>query len=325
MSVFEEKEYSKRFDFGLWKKLFGFAKPYKATAILLGLIMAAVAGVDVIFPLMTKYAIDNFVVSAKFNGIWGFGLLYLSLIVVQAVNIWLLIAIAGKIETYVCYDIRKAGFKKLQELSFSYYDTTPVGWIMARMTSDSQKIGDTLAWGIVDFVWGSTMMIGTIFVLLFLNWKLALITLSVLPILIVISLYFQDKILGTYRLVRKTNSKITGAFNEGIMGAKTTKTLSIEKDNLKDFQILTKKMQSSSLQAAIFSSLYLPVILSIGSIGTALALFFGGKNLLAGSISFGTLIAFISYTIQFLNQYEIWQDYLVSFNQHKHQEKEFFQ
>jgi ATP-binding cassette, subfamily B, bacterial len=299
MTVNQEQEYSKKFDLGLWAKLLKYTVPYKKQMIALGFVMICVAGIDVIFPLMTKYAIDHFAVTHSLEGLKYFALGYAALVAVQAVNVYLLIAIAGKVDMGICYDIRKHGFKRLQELSFSYYDKTAVGWLMARMTSDTSRLADTIAWGMVDFVWGFTMMIGIACVMFVINWKLALLSLAVMPIVALLSLYFQQKMLKSYRIVRKTNSKITGAFNEGITGAKTTKTLVREEKNLDEFKQLTSEMYSSSVQAAIFSSIYLPLVLALGSIGTALALWFGGKGVLLQTLSYGTLVLFVQYTIQF--------------------------
>ena len=299
MDAFKEQEYDKRFDISLWKKLLQFCKPYKKKLVILGLFMIGLAGVDVLFPLMSKYAVDHFIIPQSTDGILIFGIIYFLLIAVQAANIFFFIDIAGKIEMYLTYDIRKKGFQHLQELSFNYYDKTPVGWLMARMTSDSQRLGSFISWGIVDMVWGFSYMILISIAMLILNWKLALVTLTIVPVLVVLSMYFQKKILKAYRKVRKTNSKITGAFNEGIAGAKTTKTLVREEENLKEFQVDTSEMYRSSVKAAIFSSLYLPAVLTLGSIGTGLALWFGGNGVIMQAITYGTLVAFISYTVQF--------------------------
>lgn len=299
MTTNQETEYNKGFDFGLWLKLFNYIKPYKKYMIRLSIVMIGVGGIDVIFPLMTKYALDSFVKNDTLSGIWGFGAVYALLVVAQAINIRLLAINAGEIETNVVYDIRHRGFDRLQQLSFSYYDKTPVGWIMARMTSDIQRLGDTIAWGLVDFVWGITMMIGIAAVMLVMNFKLAIISLSVVPILAIVSLYFQQKILKAFRKVRKINSRITGAFNEGISGAITTKTLVREEENLNEFKMLTGEMFSYSVKAAIYSSIYLPIVLTLGSIGTGLALWFGGRGVIMESIGYGTLVLFVSYTIQF--------------------------
>jgi len=298
MSAFEEQEYHQSFDLGLWRSLLKYAKPYRKYIIILAFIMIASGGIDVIFPLMTKYAIDHFIVPASFEGIWKFAAVYGALALAQAINVWLLIRIAGKIEIGLCYDIRKIGFKRLQELSFSYYDRMSVGWLMARMTSDTQRLGETIAWSLVDATWGFTVIVAGICVMFYMNWQLALVTLSVVPLLVLVSIYFQRRILAAYREVRRTNSRITGAFNEGIMGAKTTKTLVREEENLKEFQEITGQMRRSSIKATVFSSIYFPIVLSLGSIGTGLALWFGGEKVMAGTIGYGTLAAFISYAAQ---------------------------
>ncbi len=299
MQDFNEQEYTKQFDWYLWKKILKYLKNYRKEAFWLITVMIIVGLIDALFPYMTKYAIDKFVVPGSTEGIKGFSLIYSLLVIVQAVNIWLLIALAGKLETWLGYDIRKDGFKRLQELSFSYYDKTAVGWLMARMTSDIRRLGEVISWGLVDSVWGLAMMFFMMIVMLIINFKLALITLSVIPILFLVSLYFQKRILRASRKVRKINSKITGSFNEGIMGAKTTKTLVREGENLKEFSELTRSMRTSSIRAAVLSSLYLPIVLGLASIGTALALYYGGKGVLLKTLEYGTLVLFIQNTALF--------------------------
>ncbi len=299
MSIYQEEEYTKRFDFGLWKKLYPFAKTYKKHFGALALIMACVGGIDALFPLLSKYAIDHFIIPGSLTGVGGFVVIYLTVMTFQAANIWLLIAIAGKIDMGMSYDIRRKGFQHLQELSFSYYDTTPVGWMMARMTSDTRRLADVFAWGAVDSIWGVTMIFSISVAMLWLNWRLALITLSVVPPLILISLFFQQRILKAQRQVRKINSRITAGFSEGIAGAKTTKTLVREAENLREFQQETSAMCQSAVRAAIFASLYLPAVLNLGSIGVGLALWFGGQAVLLNTLSYGTLVAFLSYMALF--------------------------
>ncbi|MBW4827061.1 MAG: ABC transporter ATP-binding protein/permease [Clostridiaceae bacterium] len=295
----EEMDHNEKVNFSFWKNFLIYAKPYKKYFLFLALVMIGVAIIDAIFPLMNKKAIDSFVVNKTTVGLNSFAIKYGILVLIQAINVWFFIAIAGKIEVKMAYSIRKIGFEKLQVLPLSYYDNKAVGWLMARMTSDINRLSETISWGLVDFVWGITMMLSITIVMFSLNTKLALITLSVIPPLAIISVYFQEKILMAYRKVRKINSRITGAFNEDISGAKTTKTLVREEKNLSEFTELTSEMKDSSIRAVCISSLYLPIVLLLGSIGTALALNFGGKAVILKAISYGTLVAFINYTIQF--------------------------
>ncbi len=301
MNQWEEKDYTENLDFKAWKKLLSYLLPYKKYMIGLVFIMIFNAGVDATFPLFTKYAIDNFVIPKSLGGIYGFIILFVTVICCQALNIWLLIVVAAKIDMGVCYDIRKKGFEKLQELSYSYYDNTPTGWIISRMTSDSGRLGDTIAWGIVDISWGLTMMMGITAIMFVLNWKLALLAMTVVPVLAVVSVWFQKRLLKAYRDVRKVNSKMTGAINEGIMGARTTKTLVREDKNVDEFKGLTKSMYGSSVRSAILSSLYLPIAMVLGSIGTGLVLWRGGNAYWMNVITVGTFIAMIQYSVQFFD------------------------
>lgn len=299
MNGFEEQEYTKHIDLGMWKKLLKYVIPYKKYMAILICLMITVAGIDAILPLLTSIAIDRFIVPAKLDGIWIYALVFFIIVIIQVVCIYFHISIAGKIEVGITSDIRDSAFRKLQELSLSYYDRTPVGWMMARLTSDTHRLGSIIAWGLVDSIWGMTMMLFIVVAMFALNWRLALITMCVVPPLAIISVIFQRKILGAYRKVRRINSQITGAFNEGIMGAKTSKTIVREEENLREFKGLTSQMYNSSVRAAIYSSVYMPIVLLLGSVGTSLVIWFGGDGVILGTISYGIFVAFANYSMRF--------------------------
>jgi len=298
MKDFDEKEFSENYDLAIWKNLLKYLKPFKKNFIVLGIFMIMLAVIDSSIPLFSKVAVDHFIANRTLKNLHWFVLSYLGAMSLLSLVVFLFIREAGKIEAYVTHSLREKGFKKLQELSFSYYDKTAVGWLMARMTSDSNRIGGILAWGLVDFLWGASMMIMIGVIMLVLNFKLALITLSVVPVLVVVSLYFQKKILRVSRKVRKANSKITGAFNEGITGAKTSKTLVREDENLREFEHLTDDMSKRSVRSAVISAIYTPIVISLGSIGMALTIGYGGTGI-GTFISLGTLIVFIQYSVMF--------------------------
>ena len=295
----QSEEIYKKVDYKIWKDFFKYLKPYKKQFLRLIFLMICLGAMDSTFPMLSKYAIDNFIENKSLNGIEGFIAVYFLAVLVLSLIIYWFIKLAGKLETQMAYDIRKLGFTKLQELPLSYYDDKAVGWLMSRMTSDITRLSETISWGLVDFAWGISMMTGVTIYMMILNWKLALVTLSVIPLLAVISIYFQKKILMSQRDVRKINSQITGAYNEDIQGAKTTKTLVREDINLQEFSVLTNSLKSNSIRATILSSIYLPLVIGLGSVGTALAMTIGGKFIMLEIISYGTLVAFISYTAQF--------------------------
>ncbi len=300
MNYYDEEEYQDaKFDIKIWLKIFAYMKPFKKN-IIIGVSAAVVlAATDTIYPLINKYAIDEIIQTGNLEKLPLFIGFYVVLMVTIGAMVYTFIMNAGQIQQKLSFVLRKDAFKKLQELPFAYYDKTPVGWIMARMTSDSRKLSEILSWGLIDLSWGLLMMIGITIAMFILNVKLALIALSVLPLLIWLSIFFKKRILSAYRKIRKENSKITGSFNEGITGAKTTKTLVLETENFKDFDDLTSNMRRHSIKAAMFAGLYFPSILFIATVATALVIYYGGNDVVAGAITFGMLYVFIAYVGSF--------------------------
>lgn len=300
---FQEEDYSSSFELETWKRILRYLAPQKKLLFIAILIASGIAVLETMLPLLNRFAIDTFLApdfdKANSYQILIFAGVYVVFIFAFAYMIRVFIRYAGKIETSVAAELRAKAFRRLQELPFAYYDRTPTGWIMARMTSDSRKLSNILAWGVIDVVWSFMLMIIIAVVMFWANPRLAVVTLSVVPALILVAIYFRKKILKQWRDVRKVNSKITASFSEGIMGATTAKTLVLEDKQLSDFSRVTSKMRKSSVRAVTVSSLMWPTVLVLGYIGTALASYFGGVMVLEQAITVGTLFMFIQYTFQF--------------------------
>ncbi|MBQ3552018.1 MAG: ABC transporter ATP-binding protein [Clostridia bacterium] len=304
----EEQSYDSKIDVGIWKKIFRYALVYKKQVIIAALTMILTSGIDIAYPLFTTYAIDNFVEKGDLTGFGWFIAAYLGAIAIQGFCVYNFVKTASKLEMGISYDIRQDAYLKLQKLSFSYYDKTPVGYIMARMVSDIARLSEMIAWSVVDLFWALTYLIGVIVILFVLNWKLALIVMVVIPPLVVACIYFQKRILKNQRTVRKANSRITGAFNEGIMGAMTTKTLVREEKNSEEFVEITSEMRHASIKSIVLSHTFMPIVMLLAAVGSAIALGVGGRAVvlsaigsvgLIGTMTYGTLSAFISYTSNF--------------------------
>ncbi len=301
----EEEFTSRKIDWNVWKKIFSYMKPLKKYVILAILCMLVLATTDVIYPYITRFTIDDIITPNIVNGTQDlsklklFVGLYFVFMVIQASMVFLFIRYAGKIQTELAYNIRKSAFYHLQELPFSYYDRTRVGWIMARMTSDSRNLSELLSWGLIDITWGLFLMVILVIVMFLINPTLALVTISVVPVMTVVSIYFRKHILKAYRSIRKINSKITGAYNEGITGALTTKTLVLEENNFNGFSDLTSDMRTQSIRAAMIQGLYFPSMLFLISVGVALVYVVGGSLVINIGLSIGTLYLFTNYVWQF--------------------------
>lgn len=297
MAAYEEQEYKKPFSFQVWAKMLPFFKLYKKYFVITIGLNLLLAGIDVLVPLFQSYAIDHFIVPDTLDGIFHFAGVYIGLIVLQTIFVYVSVHAATTIEMCVGKDLKWAQFEHLQTLSFSYYNTTPVGYIHARVMSDTLKIAGMTAWGLVDMFWAFVYVISVFGIMLLLNWKLALIIMLIVPCIALLTVYFQNKILHWNRKVRKINSQITNAYNEGITGVRTSKSMVVEGDNQKNFFKITKDMHQAAIHSARLNAIYIPTILLFSSIACAIVLERGGYMVQEELLQLGTLSVFISYAV----------------------------
>ena len=297
MAAYEEQEYDKPFSIKVWGKMLPFFRPYKRYfAVTLGLNIF-LAGIDVAVPLFQSYAIDRFITADRLTGLAGFALAYAAVIVIQTMCVYFSVRAATTIEMNVGKDLKWAQFEHLQRLSFSYYNTTPVGYIHARVMSDTLRIATVVAWGLVDMFWALLYVVSVFGIMFFLNVRLALVILLIVPCIAVLTVYFQNKILHWNRKVRKINAQIASAYNEGITGVKTSKSMGIEEDNEKAFFERTAQMHRAASHSAKLNAVYIPTILLFGSIAAAVVLAQGGYMVKEEIMKLGTLSVFISYAV----------------------------
>lgn len=294
----DEDDFRGQLDWALWKRMLVHARPYTKLLLAMAGTGLLVAAVDITIPVVTGRLIDEALTSGMSSTLWALAGVFASFVVILGVSIFTFIWLAGRIATGVAHDLRTAGFARLQELSFSYFDTRPVGWLVARLTSDVGKISGLLPWLLLDFVWGTAVLVGAMAVMLWIDAGLAVYVLCIVPPLALVSVLFQRRILDASRRVRKTNSRITAAFNESIMGVRTTKSLTREHDNLGEFQTQSSEMFQYAMRRSLQAAAYLPLVVFIGSIGVGVALWRGGLALSDG-LTLGTVVAFMKYAALF--------------------------
>lgn len=297
MAAYEEQEYNKPFSLKVWAKIFPFLKKYKWQLVFVVITNLLIACVDIVLPLFQRYAIDEFIEKDSLDRVVPFTVSYVLIIALQALLVIVFTRVAMYIEMSLGKDMKRAQFVHLQTLSFSYYNTTPVGYILARVMSDTNRIAGMVAWGIIDMMWALTYVLGVFVAMLLLNWKLALIVMTVVPFIALLTTYFQGKILHWNRSIRKINSEITGAYNEGILGAKASKTLVIEEENHKSFGKITNKMYTASVRTSRLSAVYIAIIMLFSSLATAMVLTNGGKMVMENLMLLSTLSVFTSYAV----------------------------
>jgi len=292
---FEEEEFSTEFNGHTLVRVLAQVKPHwKWVAGFLATI-ALVSSLDSFFTFLSKRIVDEGIVPGAKDALVHIVTLYGSLIFVQAGLVFIFIYLAGVLGERVRYDLRKKMFTHLQNLSLSYFDRTPVGWIMSRVTSDSDRVSELVTWGLLDVTWAIMNISTAIYFMLLINWRLALIVFAIIPALIGVAAQFKKRILVEFRRVRKLNSKITGEYNQNITGVRVVKALGREEANLAEFGQLTGEMYRAGYRAAWLSALFLPVVQVISALAVGSIAWYGGWQATQGSMTIGGIQAFISY------------------------------
>lgn len=292
---FEEEEYEAQFNGRTVLRILAQTRPHWRWVVGFLVTVAVVSFQDAYFTFLSKRIIDEGIGAGNLSALGRIVATYAVLQVVQAAAVFVFFYLAGVLGERIQYDLRRKMFDHLQELSFSYYDRTPVGWLMARVTSDSERIAQLVTWGLLDTTWGLLNIVTSMTFMLIINWRLALIVLAILPILLVVAARFKKAILEEFRNVRRNNSQITRSYNENITGVRVVKALCREEGNLQDFQVVTSAMYRSSFRAAWLSALFLPAVQMISAVALGSILWYGGLQANLGSMTVGGIQAFVSY------------------------------
>ena len=278
-------------------KLFPFIKKYIPRILFMVMLGMLASFLDSVWPLFNRYALDHFVAEGTLKGLGGFIAVYVGLLILYVADNMLCTYRCGQVEMSVDRDLRNAAFNHLQELSFSYFNRNNVGYIHARVMSDTGKIGLMVAWRLMDIVWNGSYIVSVLIMMFVLDWKLAIYIALLVPVVVILVSIFQKKLVVLNRQIREINSTITGNFNEGITGARAIKTLVIEDKIQKDFEKDTERMRRTSIRATHFSAFFTAAVTMMSSIALALVLWRGGLVTIADVKRIGTLSVFLSYAM----------------------------
>ena len=292
---FDEEEFSSLQTKQTFKRILRLVQPHRLQVIAFLISIGIVSFLDGYFTFISKRIIDEAIVPRNTFLLKQLVLQYGSLLLVQAVLVFIFIMLVSMLGERIRYDLRKYMFNHLQKLALSYYSRTPVGWIMSRVTSDSERVSDMMTWGLLDSTWAIINVATSAYFMLRINARLAWIVLIIIPILVYVGVQFRKRILAQFRKVRKVNSKITGAFNENISGVRIVKALVREEENLREFSKLTDEMYKAGFRAAWLSALFLPVVQVVSSAALCAVLWYGGFQIKQGFITIGGIQAFVSY------------------------------
>lgn len=297
MAYKQEEEYKSPLSLSIWKKVLPFLKPVRRNIFYLIALNILCAVIDIMYPKFQEYAINHYIGTGSAKGLVWFGVVVALTIAVQTVLVIVFVRHAMYIEMTVGRDIKRAAFEHLQTLDFSYYNQTPVGFMMARVMSDTGRISGIIAWNLSDVFWQVSYILGVLIMMFTLSWKVALVAMVAIPLVAVTAYLFQTRLIGANRQIRKANSRMTGAFNEGITGAKTSKTLVIEQKNANEFGEVTGELYAKTMHYTRTRAIFIPLISVISAMVSALVIAIGGHEVLANGMLIGTLTALSSYAL----------------------------
>lgn len=292
---FEEEEFDTQFNGKTMLRIARQARPYRRWVIGFLLLIALVSFQDSLFTYISKLIIDQGIIPGDWQRMVQFFTVYASLIVVQAVAVFGFVNLAGQLGERIQYDLRRTMFNHLQALSLSYFSKTPVGWLMARVESDSSRISELVTWGLIDITWSTLNLITSLIFMFLLNWRLALVMMLIIPTLVVVASLFQKKILIEFRRARKLNSRLTGVYNENITGVRVVKALTREEKNLQEFDGMATNLYRAAYRAAWLSALFLPTVQLVGATALGAIIWYGGWQIRVGQMTIGSLQAFMAY------------------------------
>ncbi len=284
--------------FRVWAKMLPYISPYRKWVAALLAAMLLDACITVAYTLIAGYVVDHFITPRTHQGITSFALLYSGMVVVKTLCQMVLGRTAIKMEMYIGRDMKRDLFVHLQTLSFSYYNQTPVGTIVARALNDPSRIAEGIPWIIVDAVYCTVYVLSCLGVMLALNWRLGLLVLAVVPFIALFTVYFEKRILKVNRKTRKINAEVTRHYNEGISGAKTSKTMVIEEKNTQAFQEVSGSMRRTSIQAVLLDAVYIPIISFLTALAVSFVITGGGGMAVAGAITIGELSIFVNFALR---------------------------
>ena len=273
---------------------------YRNTLIRMFLMGALISLIDVIYPMFNRYALNHYIALGTLDTLPILIALYLFLVVFQSVTSYYNVADCSKVELYTNRDLRNNAFRHMQEVSLSYYNTNNVGYIHARVMSDSGRIGEMMSWRIMDIIWYGSYIIFAIVAMLATDIRLAIYVIVLVPVAILLISIFQKKLLTLNREVREINAEITADINEGITGVRSIKTLVVEDKFNKAFNKNTLKMYKKSVKTGHYGALFTSTVTLFSAIALSLVLWKGGELTTDGIMKIGTLSVFMAYAMGLL-------------------------
>ena len=283
------------FDLKILKRLLVFCRPYMKVFYILVILTLSLSVLQPIRPYITQIIIDDYVTVNDLIGLKKMILLLFFLLILNAIVMYFHTYLSGWLGQNIIKDIRIKLFSHIQKFRLRFFDKTPIGRIVTRNVSDIETIADIFGQGIAAIIGDILQLVGIVFLMFYINWKLTLISLAALPFLFLTTYIFKEKVKVSFNDVRNAVANLNSFVQEHIVGMNIVQIFGNEEKEYKKFKQINKTHLQSNLKAVLYYSIYFPVMELFTSIGLGLLIWFGSNQLFAGEVTLGVLIAFIMY------------------------------
>jgi ATP-binding cassette subfamily B protein len=297
--VHEEDVLGKAYDGRLMRRLLGYLRPYVGYAALALVAIVAGSVLQLAQPWLTKLAIDRYIAAGDLAGVGRIAVVFLGVLAgsfaLEFVQTWLMQMTGQRI----MFDMRMQIYGHLQRLSLSYYDRNPVGRLMTRVTTDVDVLNDLFSAGVVAIFGDVFTLAGIMIVLLVMDWRLALLAFSVLPLIVLITQWFRRRVRDSYRTVRLWIARINAFLQENITGMATVQLFRRERRNFGLFDEINAAHRDANIESIFYYAVFYPAVEIVGALAAALILWWGGGWVMEGTLTLGALVAFLQYSQRF--------------------------
>ncbi len=299
MSYHEEEVLGKAYDGRLMRRLLGYLRPYRLTvaAALVAIILSSL--LQLAQPYLIKLAIDKYIAAGDLSGLNQIGIGYLAILLTGFALEYAQTYTMQLTGQRIMYDLRMRIYEHLQRLDVQFYDRNPVGRLMTRVTTDVDVLNDLFTSGVVTAAGDIFTLVGIMVVMLTLNWQLALIAFSVLPLIVVVTQWFRRNVRESYRTVRTWIARINAFLQEHITGMATVQLFRREQVSFNRFSDINQKHRDANIESIFFYAVFYPAIEIVGALAASLIIWFGGGWVMTGAVTLGSLVAFLQYSARF--------------------------
>ncbi len=299
VSIHDEEVLGKAYDARLMRRLLGYLRPYSSqVAIALAAIICG-SILQLAQPWLMKVAIDRYISAGNLDGLNAIAVAFLAILLgsfaMEYVQTWILQMTGQRI----MFDLRMQIYRHLQQLDLRFYDRNPVGRLMTRVTSDVDVLNDMFTAGVVSIFGDVFTLAGIMIVLVMMDWRLALVAFSVLPLIVLVTQWFRRNVRELYRVVRVRIARINAFLQEHITGMSTVQLFRRESRSFAKFDEINKAHRDANVDSIFYYAVFYPAIEIIGALASALIIWFGGGWTLQGTLTVGSLVAFLLYSQRF--------------------------